>query len=324
MEEIGLGKNKKISIIVPAYNEALTLRTLIEEIYRNIRILDNDFEIIIVDDGSDDDTWKIARSCFDIYRQVRCVRFTRNFGKESAIYAGLKMSSGAAAIVMDADFQHPPELIPQMIDIWERTGVFLVEAVKERRQNESLFRKFGSHIFYKIFFKAAAIDIRNSSDFKLLDRKVIDQYLDLPENIRFFRGLVKWFAHSSCVVNFIPADRLKGQGKSRWSIKRLYDFARNSLISFTSFPLRLVTWFGLVTFLFSIILGIQTIWMKIKGFAVEGFTTVILTLLCIGSLIMLSLGLIGEYIARIYEEIKRRPIYVIRECMERKEEGSSL
>jgi glycosyltransferase involved in cell wall biosynthesis len=313
--------NKKVSIVIPAYNEALTLRKLIEEICRNLVKAERDFEIIIIDDGSEDDTWNILKSCFDKYGQLRCIRFTRNFGKESAIVAGLKISSGAAAIVMDADLQ---QTLSEMIDIWERTGVQLVEAVKEIRQKESYVRTVGSHVFYSLFLKAAGLDLRNSSDFRLLDRKFIDQYLNLPENVRFFRGLTKWFAYSSCVVNYSPSDRFAEKSGSRWTIKRLFNFARNSLISFTSLPLRLVTWFGLATFFMSIILGFQTLWMKMSGLAVEGFTTVILVILGIGSVIMLSLGLIGEYIARIYEEIKHRPMYVIQEYLERMDDQASL
>lgn len=315
--------NKKISIVVPAYNEALTLRKLIEEICRNLMNAKRDFEIIIIDDGSEDDTWNILKSCFETCVQLRGMRFTRNFGKEAAICAGLNISRGAAAIVMDADLQHPPEIIPEMIDIWERTGVYLVEAVKERRQKESYVRIVGSHVFYNLFLKTAGLDIRNSSDYRLLDRKFIDQYLSLPENIRFFRGLTKWFEYESKIVHYSPSDRFAEKNGSRWSIKRLFSFARSSLISFTSLPLRLVTWFGFATFIISIILGFQTLWMKISGLAVEGFTTVILVILGIGSVIMVSLGLIGEYIARIYEEIKHRPMYVIQEHLERSDDQVS-
>jgi glycosyltransferase involved in cell wall biosynthesis len=262
-----------------------------------------------------------------MFRQVWAASmhtFYKKFWKEAAIVAGLKNSLGAAAVVMDADLQHPPEILPEMIDIWERTGVHLVEAVKESRQKESYVRTVGSHVFYNLFLKAAGLDLRNSSDFRLLDRKFIDQYLNLPENIRFFRGLTKWFAYSSCVVHYSPSDRFAEKSGSRWTIKQLFSFARNSLISFTSLPLRLVTWFGLATFFMSIILGFQTMWMKMSGLAVEGFTTVILVLLGIGSVIMLSLGLIGEYIARIYEEIKHRPLYVIQEYLERRDDKASL
>ncbi len=316
--------NKKISIVIPAYNEALTLPILIREVTQNLFKMEVDFEIIVIDDGSEDDTWSVLKSCFRKNEQLRCIRFTRNFGKESAIYAGLKMSLGAVAIVMDADLQHPPDLLPEMIRIWESTGVHIVEAVKEQRQVESGIRAIGSYLFYHLFLKTAGLDLRSSSDYKLLDRKLIEQYLNLHENIRFFRGLTKWFGYSSYVIYYSPSDRFGEKKKSRWTIKNLFEFARNSLISFSVIPLRFVTWLGLATFLTSLMLGVQTLWMKISGLAVEGFTTVILVTLGIGSVIMMSLGLIGEYIARIYEEVKHRPIYVIGEFLANVDDKESL
>jgi polyisoprenyl-phosphate glycosyltransferase len=212
---------------------------------------------------------------------------------------------------MDADMQHPLELLPKMINIWKTSGVHIVEAVKEKRQKESYVRNFCSKLFYSIFSRSTGFDIENSSDYKLLDRKIVDQYIALPESIRFFRALTKWLGYSTHILHYTPNERFGGKSASHWTIRKLFDFARNSLLSFTSFPLRIITWLGVTTFLVSIILGIQTLWMKISGLAVEGFTTVILVNLGIGSVMMLSLGLIGEYIARIYEEIKHRPIYVI-------------
>jgi polyisoprenyl-phosphate glycosyltransferase len=315
--------NKKISIVIPAYNEALTLPVLIREITENLSKMGMDFEIIVIDDGSEDDTWSVLKSCFRENDRLRCVRFTRNFGKESAIYAGLKISLGTAAVVMDADLQHPPDLLPGMIRIWESTGVHIVEAVKEKRQVESRIRAIGSYVFYHLFLKTAGLDLRNSSDYKLLDRKLIEQYLNLHENIRFFRGLTKWFGYSSYVIYYSPSDRFGKKKKSRWTIKSLFEFARNSLISFSVIPLRFVTWLGFATFLMSLLLGVQTLWMKLSGLAVEGFTTVILVTLGIGSVIMISLGLIGEYIARIYEEVKHRPIYVIGEYLAKVDDKES-
>jgi len=303
--------NPEISIVIPAYNEALALPVLIKDMSRLLLNSCRDFEIMVIDDGSTDNTWAVLEKCLSECKQLKGFHFTRNFGKESAIYAGLKFSTGDAVVVIDADMQHPLELLPEMIRIWKTSGTHIVEAVKEKRQKESFVRNFGSKLFYRIFSKSTGFNIENSSDYKLLDRKIVDQYLTLPENIRFFRALTKWLGYSSHVLRYTPKERFGEQSASQWTVGKLFDFARNSLLSFTSFPLRMVTWLGFVTFLFSIILGIQTLWMKMSGSAVEGFTTVILVTLGIGSVIMLSLGLIGEYIARIYEEIKHRPIYVI-------------
>jgi glycosyltransferase involved in cell wall biosynthesis len=301
----------KISIVIPAYNEALALPVLIGNISRILLNLCRDFEIIVIDDGSTDDTWTVLEKCLNECQQLKGFHFTRNFGKESAIYAGLKLSVGEAVVVIDADMQHPLELLPEMIGTWQKSGIHIVEAVKEKRQKESPIRAWGSYWFYRVFSKSTGLNLENTSDYKLLDRKIVDQYLALPENIRFFRALTKWLGYSSHTLYYTPNERFGEKSASHWTIGKLFDFARNSLLSFTSFPLRIVTWLGVTTFFVSIILGIQTLWMKISGSAVEGFTTVILVNLGIGSVIMLSLGLIGEYLARIYEEIKHRPIYVI-------------
>lgn len=311
----------KISIVVPAFNEALSLPVLIEDVSRILDGLPHDFELIVIDDGSSDNTWEVLRNCSRRWTQLRAFHFTRNFGKESAIYAGLKVASGEAVIVMDADLQHPADLLPKMINLWETTKVLLVEAVKERRQKESSVRALGSRFFYRVFFASTGIDLKDSSDYKLLDRKVVDEYLSLPENARFFRGLTRWFGYASCLLQYAPTDRFGEKSKSRWTIRNLVHYGRGSLLSFTSFPIRLVTWLGLATLVVSVFLGVQTLWIKICGRAVEGFTTVILVNLGIGSVIMLSLGIIGEYLARIYDEIKNRPRYIIDATLEGKKDN---
>jgi glycosyltransferase involved in cell wall biosynthesis len=316
--------SKKISIVIPAYNEGLTLPKLVTEVSQRLTDLNMDFEIIVIDDGSKDDTWDVLKSCFGKCAHLKCIRFTRNFGKEAAIYAGLKISMGEAVIIMDADLQHPPEILPEMIRAWDSAGVQLVEAVKEKRQKESSLRAFASYLFYHFFLKSTGLDLRNSSDYKLLDRKLVERYLNLPENIRFFRGLTKWFGYSSYTIRYSPAERFGEDYKSRWTIRKLFNFARKSLISFTSLPIRIITWFGIATFFVSVVLGFQTLWQKLSGLAVEGFATVILVNLGIGSIIMISLGLIGEYVAHIYEEIKHRPLYVIEDLLEKVEEKGSL
>lgn len=309
--------NKKISVVIPAYNEGVTLPKLVTEVSQAFIALGMDYEIIVIDDGSADDTWAVLKSCFNECNQLKCIRFTRNFGKEAAIYAGLKISLGEAVIVMDADLQHPPEILQEMVSAWVSTGIQLVEAVKEKRQKESPLRAFGSYLFYNFFMKATGLDLRNSSDYKLLDRQLVERYLNLPESMRFFRGLTKWFGYSSYIIKYNPPERFGKENKSRWTIRGLFNLARSSLISFTSLPIRLITWFGVTTFVVSVMLGIHTLWMKLSGSAVEGFTTVILVTLGIGSVIMISMGLIGEYIAHIYEEIKRRPLYVINDRLDR-------
>lgn len=302
-----------VSIVIPAYNESHSIRDCIEEIVDHLSPMGIDYEIVIVDDGSTDGTWAVIRGMIPEYAQLRAIRFSRNFGKEAAIYAGLRSVESAAAVVMDADNQHPPILLPEMIRVWRQSDIPIVEAVKEVRQKESAIRRIGAHLFYYLFENATGIEIHRATDFKLLDRKVIEQYLSLPERTRFFRGLTEWLGYPKIGIPFTPPERRHSQ--SKWSLGHLVKLARQSLISFSVLPLRLITWLGVITFVFSVILAIQTLWNKFNGKALDGFTTVILIQLGIGSLLMISLGLIGEYLGRIFEEIKYRPLFVVSETV---------
>lgn len=298
-----------ISIVIPVYNEENNLPRTIGVIAEQLRYLEK-YEIIVIDDGSIDNTWDVITDLSTKFPFICGIRFTRNFGKEAAIYAGLQNSVGEAAIVIDADLQHPPHLIPKMLDLWKREKAPIVEAIKEIRQSENIFRRFGAHLFYNMF-SLLGLPIRHSTDYKLLDRIVIDQFIKFPERNRFFRGLTTWMGFRKETIRFIPDDRNIASGKSRWSFFKLFQMAIYSLLAFTTLPLRIVTWLGGMTLFISIILSFQTLWKKFNGHAVEGFTTVILIELFIGSIIMISLGLIGEYLSCVYEEIKGRPVYII-------------
>jgi glycosyltransferase involved in cell wall biosynthesis len=302
-----------LSVVVPAYNEAVSLPPFVKALHSVLSEMACPYEIIVVDDGSTDETWNVLQQVSQQSgpsNQLRGLRFTRNFGKEAAIVAGLQASQGRAAIVMDIDFQHPPAIIPQLVAKW-RAGAKVVEAVKEQRQDEYLLRRWAARSYYFFLNHFARLDLNKSSDFKLLDRAVIDLYLALPERRRFFRGLIHWLGLPCAEVNFAPEERLPYAGSSRWSFGRLTLFAWRGITSFTSLPLQLVTILGIVTFLGAIVLGGQTLYLKWQGEAVEGFTTVILLQLLLGSIFMFSLGLIGEYLASIYHEIKHRPLYVV-------------
>jgi glycosyltransferase involved in cell wall biosynthesis len=301
----------EISVVIPARNEADVLSVCIAQTAATLAEVVEHFEIVVVDDGSTDSTWTVLCVLQETYPAVRGIRFTRNFGKEAAVFAGLRSARGRGVVLMDSDLQHPPALLPEMIDRWDRGGVAVVEAVKEKRQLESGFRRWGARLFYRTFKMTAGLDLRGATDFKLLDRRVVDEFLALPERSRFFRGLTAWLGHDSEKISFIPPDRPGEKPRSRWSPGRLLTFARHSLIAFTASPMQVVTWLGIITFVFSLLLGAQTLFNKLTGRAVEGFTTVILVQLAVGSILMVSLGVIGEYLARIYEEVKGRPLYVI-------------
>ncbi len=301
-----------LSVVVPVHNEEPVLPKLFQELQETLDGLRLPYEVVFVDDGSTDDSWGVITS-FSIKGggSIRGIRFTRNFGKEAAICAGLRASRGDAVVVMDADLQHPPRLIPEMVRAWRELGTPVVEAVKERRQEEDIKRRIGANLFYRLFERTSGIDIRSATDFKLLDRKVVDAYLGLSERLRFFRGLTAWIGFPSTRIPFVPPQR--SGGDSQWSLKKLVGFAVNSIISFSSSPLRIVTYLGVLTLTGSFLLGMQTLMVKLKGSAVPGFTTVILVQLILGSVLMIALGLIGEYLARVYEEVKARPLYVVEE-----------
>jgi dolichol-phosphate mannosyltransferase len=313
-----------LSIVLPAYNEDATLETALERVAAVLEREELPFELIVVDDGSTDQTWPIIErlaSTAPWAERLRGVRFSRNFGKESAIYAGLRQARGDAIVVMDADLQHPPEVLPEMVRLWSDDGFKVVEGVKRNRQRESLPRRLSALLFYRVLKSGTSLDLRQSTDFKLLDRSIVDTYLAMPETGRLFRGLTAWIGLPTAQIEVDIPERAGGD--SAWSLGALIDLARSTIVSFTALPLHLISWIGLLGFLLSIVLAIQTLWNKLFGDSAEGFPTVILLILGMGSLILLSLGIIGEYLSELYREVKARPLYVIRETLGTEESSGS-
>ena len=239
---------------------------------------------------------------------VLTIRPIRNFGKEAAIFAGLEASTGDCCLIMDCDLQHPAELIPEMYRLWQN-GYEVVEGVKASRGKENLLHTLCANSFYRIISKASGIDMSKASDFKLLDRKAVDSLLAMPERAPFFRALSSWIGFRTVSIPFHVKER--ENGTSKWSVWKLVKYAIRNITSFSGAPLQFVTFLGWVMFLCSIGLGIQSLYRYFTGTALEGFTTVILLQLLIGSVLMISLGIIGHYISRIYDEIKARPRYLI-------------
>ncbi|MDD5603940.1 MAG: glycosyltransferase family 2 protein, partial [Eubacteriales bacterium] len=237
------------------------------------------------------------------------IRLSRNFGKESAICAGLAEACGDCCVVIDADMQHPPEYIPEMVEKWKNEGCMVVEGVKTARGRENIFKKISALLFYRTLNAFCGIDLRNASDFRLLDRKAIDAWKAMPERETFFRAMSTWIGYKRGTVSIDIEERKSGV--TRWSRSRLMRLAVSAITSFSSIPLYIVTVMGFIFLVLAMALGIQTIVKKFTGASVEGFTTVILLLLIIGSILMISLGIIGIYIARIYDEVKHRPRYLI-------------
>jgi polyisoprenyl-phosphate glycosyltransferase len=303
---------KTLTVVIPVFNEASVIVPNLHAILEQCQAIpEAKFKVLVVDDGSSDGLGALLKVNFADEPALHYLKLNQNFGKEAAITAGLaRIKDSDAVIVMDSDLQHPPALIAQMLTWWQQ-GFEVVEACKKSRGNEGIFSKLASSTFYALFDRFTGLQIRNQSDFKLLDKKVVDFYCGLPEKERFFRGLISWMHFKTTQIFFdVPAGtRLQ----STWSRWRLIKYAVRSITSFTSFPLQIVTIFGGFTFLLSIVLGTISIVKKLSGTAADGFSTVILLILIIGSVLMFSLGLIGVYIARIYEEVKRRPAFIVDE-----------
>ncbi len=298
-----------LSIILPAYNEKQNIERTTNVLTGILEEAKIPFELIFISDGSVDGTYEEIQRLSEKDGRIQGVEFSRNFGKEAAIFAGLEISCGDACIVMDCDLQHPPAVIPEMFRLWQE-GYEVVEGMKSDRGKESLVYKMSAGLFYSIMSKMMKMDMRSSSDFKLLDRKVVNVLLGLQERNTFFRALSFWAGFKSMKVEYEVQER--ELGSSKWSFSGLVRYAISNVTSFSTIPLQLVTVMGMVSIFFSVILAVQTLVRYLMGTAVEGFTTVILLVLIIGGFIMISLGIIGHYLARIYEEVKGRPRYIIR------------
>ena len=301
--------NKLLSIVIPAFNEeenicntAKTVQTVMEE-------AQIPYEIIFVSDGSSDNTFERVLELAKADRRIRGLEFSRNFGKEPAMFAGLSVIRGGCAVVMDCDLQHPPQTIVKMYRKWQE-GFEVVEGIKNTRGNESFPYKLFAKSFYKILSAFTGFDMENSSDFKLLDRKVVSILLDMPERKTFFRAMSFWAGFKNCQIRYDVAER--AFGSTKWSFPKLVRYAISNIVSFSTKPLTIVSYMGVISLLAGMIVGIQTLINWASGKALEGFTTVILLLLLLGGGILLGLGIIGGYISAIYQEVKHRPRYVVR------------
>lgn len=297
-----------LSIVLPAYNEEQNIANTAKVLGELLEQHGIDYELVFISDGSKDGTFERIKEESAKNPRVRGAEFSRNFGKEAGIFAGLELTTGDAVIVMDCDLQHPPETLVEMYRLWEQ-GYEVIEGVKRSRGKESILHRASAGMFYKIMSKAVQIDMSRASDFKLMDRKAVEALLSMPERNAFFRALSSWVGYRTTSVEFDVQERTEGE--SKWSTWSLIKYAVRNIVGFSSAPLQMITVAGVLTLLLAVVLGIQSLVKYFCGHALEGFTTVILLLLIIGSLIMLSLGVIGIYIAKIYEEVKGRPRYFI-------------
>jgi len=300
-----------LSVVLPAFREASGIERMLAVLEDTLSGMNIPFEVIVVDDGSPDATFEVVSGLCESRRWLRCLRLSRNFGKEAAILAGLAAARGDAVITMDADLQHPPEIIPKMLAVWE-SGAKVVNAVKSDRSVDNRWYASVAHSITGLLSRMTGISLQSASDFKLLDRQVVDILVNsLPERERFFRGLSRWVGFRQVDLPFKVAASTRDE--RNWTLGALMRLTATALVSFTGAPLQLITGLGMLTLLLAGVVGTEAFMSWLAGNAVSGFTTLILTLLIIGSFIMISLGILGAYIANIYEEIKGRPAYLIAE-----------
>lgn len=310
-----------LSVVIPAYNEEEMVPQAARQIGQILTAAQIDHELLFVDDGSRDKTWERVEQAARENPAVRGVRFSRNFGKEAAIFAGLGSAVGDCVACIDCDLQHPPEKLVEMYRLWQE-GYEVIEGVKSDRGRESGLHRAAARLFYALISRATKVDMSRASDFKLLDRKAVNVILTMREKRAFFRALSSWVGFRTTEVAYEVRERTAGA--SKWSTWSLMKYAVSNITAFTAMPLHIVTVLGVVTLLTSLVLGVIALAQKIAGTALGGFTTVIILLLFLGSLIMISLGIIGYYVGNIYEEIKDRPRYVVAQtCGERKQNAEN-
>ncbi|EJF88701.1 glycosyltransferase family 2 protein [Bartonella tamiae] len=300
----------KIDIICPVFNEANTVLLFLERISLIFKELSMEPTIIFVDDGSKDKSWNFIKQASSSICHIRSLKLSRNFGKESAIAAGLSVSEGDAVITIDCDLQHPPELMKTMLTYW-RDGADIVCARKQERQSESLFDRITANSFYRLFNWITENDIKGSSDFILMDRKVVTALKSLPEKLFFYRGVVHWLGYKHVSIAFKPEERIAG--KSGWSFWKKIKLAVDSLTGFSAKPLILI-WFLTAFFIFfAVFVAGDALISKFLGKSVSGFSTLILVMLTTGTAILSSLCLLTIYIRQIFYEVKNRPRFFISE-----------
>ncbi len=301
----------KIGVIIPVYNEAVGLSGNFDTIDRALKADGIAAHYMLVDDGSSDATWQVIQAIAARHSTVGALRFAKNFGKEMALSAGVDALDADIYVTLDSDLQHPPEHVKTMLDLMRQQAVDIVSGIKADRGDESALHRLIAKSYYRFLGLLTHLDMQNSSDFKVFNRRVADALRGFHERQIFFRGIVDWVGFAHLTAPFKVAERKAGS--SRFSTLKLTKLALTAIISYTSKPLYLVAFSGFIFAIFAVLMGIQTIYNYFSGQALDGFSTVILILLITGALMMISLGVIGIYISRIYEEIKARPRYIVRQ-----------
>jgi len=298
----------RISLVVPCFNEQDNIIPLYNAILEVFSDIPATFELMFVDDGSKDRTFDNIQDLHEKDDRVKCISFSRNFGKEAALFAGIRNVTGDCTVILDADLQHPPLLIKEMYRLWKE-GYEVVEGIKRNRGKESVIHGLFTKLFYRMISHAVKIDMANSSDYKLLDRKVTEELGKLKERNTFFRALSFWVGFKKISVYYEVADR--ASGISKWSTSSLMKYAIKNVICFSYMPLHIISIVGIIFVLIAIGIGVDAILSYFRNNAASGFPTIVFLLLIGFGGCLISLGIIGIYIAQIYDEVKKRPQYII-------------
>ena len=303
----------KYSLIIPIYNEEETIPELYRRVSAVMDSLDDSVELILINDGSRDRSLKLMRELQERDARVCYISFARNFGHQAAVTAGLNFARGQVIVVLDADLQDPPELIPKMIESWQ-AGYHVVYAQRTKRKKESWFKRLTAYVFYRLLRRLADVDIpADTGDFCLMDRQVVEVLNSMPERNRYIRGLRAWIGFRQTAVKFERDPRFAGEVK--YTFKKSLALAINSLVSFSKIPLRLSTYLGLFSALIALLMALLVLYWRLQqpDSPVTGLATILIAVFFLGSVQLISIGILGEYIGRIYEEVKGRPAYTIAE-----------
>lgn len=302
----------KLSVIIPVHNESANIRPLCERLFPILDRIGLSWEVVFVDDGSRDDTLEVIRLLSQTEPRIGAVSFSRNFGKEIAIAAGLDHARGDAVVIMDADLQHPPEMIAAFVERWQQ-GYDMVYGQRTDRSDETRVKRGFAHLFYRLFSRFGEIGLpEGAGDFRLIDRKGVDVLRTMGEKARFSKGLYAWIGFKDTGIPFVVEERRFGT--SKWSFRKLFRFAFDGMAAFSTVPLRIWTYLGFLISLLSIATAIYfVIRTLLFGTDLPGFPSLIVSIMFFSGVQLMSLGIIGEYVGRIFAEVKRRPLYVVAE-----------
>jgi len=298
-----------LSIVIPVFNEEDVLSSFLKHLLKIIGNIPEICELILVDDGSQDKTYEKICQWAETDKRILGLSFSRNFGKEAAMLAGLEHAIGKAVVIMDGDGQHPPELLPEMVKPWSSGEADIVSGFKRGREKDTWFARIMAQVFNGLMRSMTGLDLTGASDYRLMDRKVVNSLLRMKERVRFFRGLTSWTGYREVRIPFDVSERMGGE--SGWTSRQLVQLAITAITSFTAKPLIWVFGMGAFGILISFLLGIQALVSQFSGVAVSGWTSLTIVILFFGSANLIATGLVGIYLARVFDEVKARPVYLI-------------